>query len=96
MTKEYKLAKIEDFLKLPADRIHDCMAELADHFCNLKLSMELMSLTPDLMGLDKMVWVDDGGKYVKTTINFEGSDEVIRIQYGEVPEEVVKSLGEVS
>lgn len=85
MTKEYQLAKIEDFLKLPADRIHDCMADLADHFCNLKASMELLDLPPEAMGLDKMIWIDDGGKYVKTTIGFEGSDEVVQFQYGEVP-----------
>lgn len=85
MTKEYQLAKLEDFLKLPADRIHDCMAELAEHFCNLKSSMELMGLEPDVMGLDKMVWIDDGGKYVKTTVQFEDG-EALQFQYGEVPE----------
>lgn len=85
MTEEYKLAKIEDFLKLPADRIHDCMAELADHFCSLKSSMELMSLTPDVIELNGMTWIDDGGKYVKTTIQFEDG-EALQFQYGEVPE----------
>lgn len=72
--KTYEISKISDFLKIPSDRIEDCMAELAQHLKAVKSSFEMIDIDPS-HGMSKLVWTDDGKEDLNIKISCEDSNE---------------------
>ncbi|MDR6542928.1 hypothetical protein ABIC56_002903 [Acinetobacter bereziniae] len=86
MTKSYKIEKISDLLKIPSDRIHDCLNEIADSFVQLAVIVETNGMKIDEIIFDQesFTWVDDGKKYAVSTIRVD--DEVLEIKTFKEPE----------
>ena len=78
--KSYTIEKITDLLKIPPDRMHDCMNEIADQFIQLQATLIAQGINPSDVKFDQevMTWVDDGMRQSKATIKI--GDKVLTIQ----------------
>ena len=86
----YELATLKDvFEKVPADRIEDCMKELATGMAQAKAMRELLTIAGseiagkevvcDMEWPDAVTWMDDGaGKIDITYCGGPGGDELMR------------------
>ena len=79
MTKTYEIRTLSDFLKVPNDRIEDCLKEFA-------VSLEFLKANHELMGLENgqmefFNWTDDGKKNI--TADFKFGKDVIRSEVKE-------------
>ena len=79
MSEVYKIEKITDLLKIPADRIHDCLTEIADQFIQLKATIEATGVDIDDVEFDQEVihWVDDGKRNATATIKID--NQVLKV-----------------
>ena len=59
MSKSYKIQTLSDLLNVPSDRLHDCMAELADGILAFKANCEALDINN---GIDELTWHDDQKK----------------------------------
>jgi len=80
--QEYKIDNIRDFLKVPMDRLDDCLKEFCGFIAMTRSSLDIMEETGIGEYVDMEIvsftWVDDGETnktiLVNTTIT-EASDE---------------------
>lgn len=80
MTKSYEIRSITDILRIPADRIHDCLSEVADQFVQLSATLTAQGIDLDDVEFDQeaITWVDDGKKNATATIRID--EDVLRVQ----------------
>lgn len=85
MNNTYTIEKITDILKIPADRIHDCMKEIADQFVQLSATLNASGVDLDDVEFDQEIitWVDDGKNNATATIRID--EEVMRIEVSKDP-----------
>ncbi len=91
--KTYELTTINDVLnKVPADRIKDCLTELAEALITVALMRDAMQASADALGLgdisghiklpDSHTWLDDGlGNVSVHCINSAG-EELFSVKAG--------------
>lgn len=80
--KEYKIETIQDFLKVPEDRIDDCLVEFKEFLEMLRAMYTVAEISAKTLGLDcsnedllrfcAFEWVDDGKRDVE--INIEATE----------------------
>ncbi len=59
--QEYKITKVEDFLKVPEDRLEACLAEFPTFLAAAKPAVELAEAMNVRDSLEAAyVWIDDG------------------------------------
>lgn len=85
MTKSYEIRNITDILRIPADRIHDCLSEVADQFVQLSATLKAAGVDLNNVEFDQEVitWVDDGKKTATATIRID--EDVLRVQVSKEP-----------
>ena len=72
--REYVFERIEDLLKVPQDRLPDCLEELAEHLDLVREAVEVARAFGKACGgdgsvtLGPFVWVDDGRRHRTVTI----------------------------
>ncbi|WP_312968986.1 hypothetical protein [Acinetobacter gerneri] len=87
MNNQYKINNIGDFLKIPSDRVRDCFMEMADHFEQVKASLELLGIEPSGAEIQTFTWEDDGKKNLSLTLNCEdGRSTTVKISKEEKEE----------
>jgi hypothetical protein len=84
MTKIYKIESIGDFLKIPSDRIHVCLQEMADHMAEFKAGLEALGIEPTGDEIKTFTWEDDGKNDLNITLNcVDGRSATVKIIRGE-------------
>ena len=84
MTKVYKIESIGDFLKIPSDRIHVCLNEMASHMSEFKAELEVLGIEPTGAEIKTFTWEDDGKNDLNITLNFvDGRSATVKIIRGE-------------
>ncbi|NHB56987.1 hypothetical protein G9F32_02920 [Acinetobacter sp. 194] len=85
MTNTYEIRNITDILRIPANRIHDCLSEIADQFVQLSAILTASGVDLNNVEFDQEVitWVDDGKKNATATVRID--EEVLRVQVGQEP-----------
>ena len=84
MTNVYKIESIGDFLKIPSDRIHDCLNEMANHMSEFKAGLEALGIEPTGAEIKTFTWEDDGKNDLNITLNCEdGRSTTVKIVRGE-------------
>lgn len=73
MSKSYEIRTLSDLLNVPSDRLHDCMAELADGIIAFKASCEALDIHN---GLDEITWHDDQKKDQRHSFKCEDGREL--------------------
>ena len=77
--KEYSIAQLDDFLKVPVDRLDDCLTEFRDYLNCLRISAETFQDFAKSMGakgevsLGEFVWIDDGKRDVTVRLQIEAT-----------------------
>ena len=71
MTKVYKIESIGDFLKIPSDRIHVCLNEMASHMSEFKAELEVLGIEPTGAEIKTFTWEDVGKNDLNITFNCE-------------------------
>lgn len=79
MGKQYRIESLGDFLKLPADRIEDCMRELTGHLLAMRLTLDSFDLEPQGNEVKSFTWDDDGNQDLE--IKASVGDEVIKAKF---------------
>lgn len=79
MSKQYRIESLGDFLKLPADRIEDCMRELTGHLLEMRMTLDSFNLEPQGNEVKSFTWDDDGKQDLK--IKASVGDEVIKAKF---------------
>lgn len=80
MTKVYKIESIGDFLKIPSDRIHVCLNEMANHMSEFKAGLETLGIEPTGAEIKTFTWEDDGKNDLNITLNCEdGRSTTVKI-----------------
>lgn len=69
MSKIYKIETVGDFLKVPSDRIHDCLSELADQLKPVMIGLESLGLNSTGSEVKTFTWEDDGKRDLNITLN---------------------------
>jgi len=65
---QYVIATVGDFLKVPEDRLADCLSEFVDFLGMARGIVELASIAGEVVGVDAaaqfgpFIWIDDGKK----------------------------------
>lgn len=79
MSDKYKIESLDDFLKIPADRIKDCLAELGDHLFEMRQTIDNFGVEPTGNEVKSFTWEDDGKQdlAIKATIG----DEVVEMKF---------------
>lgn len=72
MSNQYRIEQLGDFLKVPADRIQECMKELADHLQAMRQTIDNFGLEAQGDELKTFTWQDDGKQ-----------DLTLRVTHGE-------------
>lgn len=87
---KYELATLKDvFEKVPADRIQDCMKELATGMAQAKAMRELLMIAGselagaevvcDMQWPEPVTWIDDGNGKIELSYHCgDGGDELMR------------------
>lgn len=84
MTNIYKIESIGDFLKIPSDRIHVCLQEMADHMAEFKAGLEALGIEPTGVEIKTFTWEDDGKNDLNITLNcVDGRSATVKIIRGE-------------
>jgi len=84
MTDTYKIESIGDFLKIPSDRIHVCLQEMADHMAEFKAELEALGIEPTGAEIKTFTWEDDGKNDLNITLNcVDGRSATVKIIRGE-------------
>ncbi len=84
MTEIYKIELIGDFLKIPSDRIHVCLQEMADHMAEFKAGLEALDIEPTGAEIKTFTWEDDGKNDLNITLNcVDGRSATVKIIRGE-------------
>jgi len=78
---EYTIRSLKDFHRIPADRLHDCLAEFEESVKLMSLMMETMDLPLEKAGIEYFVWKDDGKKDIAQSFKF--GEDVIRLDVKE-------------
>jgi len=78
---EYTIRSLKDFHRVPADRLHDCLAEFEESVKLMNLMMETMDLPLDKAGIEYFTWKDDGKKDIAQSFKF--GEDVIRLDVKE-------------
>ena len=73
MSKSYEIRTLSDLLNVPSDRLHDCMAELADGIIAFKANCEALDIHN---GLDEITWHDDQKKDQRHSFKCEDGREL--------------------
>lgn len=83
MSKQYRIETLGDFLKIPADRIEDCMKELACHLTAIRMTIDNFGLEPQGNEVKSFTWDDDGKENlaIKATVG----DELIEVKFTKEP-----------
>jgi hypothetical protein len=74
----YQIETVADFLRVPEDRIADCLAEFADYLTMARGIIEQAEIAGEVVGvpvtaqIDPFKWVDDGRQ--KRRIEIMGGD----------------------
>ena len=77
---KYKIESIGDFLKIPSDRIHVCLKEMADHMAELKSGLESFGIEPTGAEIETFTWEDDGKNDLNLTFNcIDGRSATVKI-----------------
>ena len=74
MSKEYDIKTIGDFLKVPADRLEDCLAEFKMACDFVTSTMEVANISVDQLGksdFHSFTWIDDGKQEKFLKLNLE-------------------------
>lgn len=79
MGKQYRIESLGDFLKLPADRIEDCMRELTGHLLAMRMTLDSFDLEPLGNEVKSFTWDDDGKQDLE--IKASVGDEVIKAKF---------------
>ncbi|TCB79375.1 hypothetical protein E0H89_03740 [Acinetobacter sp. ANC 3781] len=83
MTNVYKIESIGDFLKIPSDRIHACLNEMANHMSEFKAGLEVLGIEPTGAEIKTFTWEDDGKNDLNITLNCEdGRSTTVKIVRG--------------
>ncbi|WP_151838047.1 MULTISPECIES: hypothetical protein [unclassified Acinetobacter] len=79
MSNQYRIVTLGDFLKIPADRIEDCMKELSGHLLAMRMTLDNFGLEPQGNEVKSFTWDDDGKEdfEIKATVG----DEVIKAKF---------------
>ncbi|QNY28439.1 hypothetical protein IC763_05920 [Acinetobacter seifertii] len=79
MNEKYKIESLGDFLKIPADRIKDCLAELGEHLFSMRQTIDNFGVEPTGDEVKSFTWEDDGKQdlAIKATIG----DEVVEMKF---------------
>ena len=84
MTNIYKIESIGDFLKIPSDRIHVCLQEMADHMAEFKAGLEALGVEQTGAEIKTFTWEDDGKNDLNITLNcVDGRSATVKIIRGE-------------
>ncbi|WP_335953522.1 hypothetical protein [Acinetobacter higginsii] len=73
MSNSYEIRTLSDLLKVPSDRLHDCMAELADAITLFKAERELLEVETDL---EFITWHDDNKTDQRHSFYFDDGKEL--------------------
>lgn len=73
MSKSYEIRTLSDLLNVPSDRLHDCMAELADTITLFKAECELLGVDTTL---EFITWHDDNKKDQRHSFYFNDGKEL--------------------
>lgn len=71
---EYRIERVQDFLKVPADRLEECLTEFRAFLATARDIKELADTLGKVVGdvpetiVDAFVWIDDGER--KGTVRF--------------------------
>jgi hypothetical protein len=71
---EYRIETVEDFLKVPEDRIADCLKEFADFLAMSRDMLKITQLMSEILGAEDAskicayTWIDDGKKEKSTRL----------------------------
>ena len=79
MSEKYKIESLGDFLKIPSDRIKDCLAELSEHLFAIRQTLDSFGLEPTGNEVKSFTWEDDGKKDV--TVKATMGEEVIEVKF---------------
>ena len=83
MTNVYKIESIGDLLKIPSDRIHACLNEMANHMSELKAGLEWLGVEPTGAEIKTFTWEDDSKNDLNLTLNCEdGRSTTVKIVRG--------------
>ncbi|MBF6687479.1 hypothetical protein HN258_04760 [Acinetobacter baumannii] len=82
MSNKYKIESLGDFLKIPADRIKDCLAELGDHLFAMRQTIDNFGVEPTGNEVKSFTWEDDGKQdlAIKATVG----EEVVEVKFTKV------------
>ena len=74
MSKQYEIKTIEDFFKIPDNRIDDCLDEFKEFISIVKPVVSLANTISDATKTQraeiiKFTWIDDGKRNKKIIIN---------------------------
>lgn len=76
-SKQYKIEKIDDILKIPSDRQSVFFKEFAEQIKNITESRKLIAqLLPEDQSIDEiikigqMTWIDDDEKHIEMNLRF--------------------------
>lgn len=83
MTKQYRIETLGDFLKIPADRIEECMKELACHLTAMRMTIDNFGLEPQGNEVKSFTWEDDGKQDLE--IKASVGDETINVKFSKEP-----------
>lgn len=86
MSNQYRIEQLGDFLKVPADRIHDCMKELADHFQALRQTLDNFGLEAQGDELKKFTWQDDGKQDLTLKVTNDDAVMTVKLSKGDSEE----------
>ena len=83
MSKQYRIETLGDFLKIPADRIEECMEELACHLTAMRMTIDDFGLEPQGNEVKSYTWVDGGKQDLEIKISF--GEEAISVKFSKEP-----------
>ncbi|MCE6007617.1 hypothetical protein [Acinetobacter soli] len=83
MGKQYRIESLSDFLKLPANRIEECMRELTGHLLAMRMTLDSFDLEPQGNEIKSFTWDDDGKQDLE--IKASVGDEVIKAKFTKEP-----------
>lgn len=79
MNNKYKIESLGDFLKIPADRIKDCLEELGEHLFAMRQTIDNFGVEPTGNEVKTFTWEDDGKQdlAIKATVG----EEVVEVKF---------------
>jgi hypothetical protein len=77
---EYRIEKVQDFLKVPADRMEECLTEFRDFLTTARSIKKMADELGKVIGspppetlVDAFIWIDDGVR--KGTVRFTAENQ---------------------